>query len=310
MMQVLALTLFPEMFPGPLGHSLAGRALDEGLWSLQTLNIRDFAEDKHKTVDAPPYGGGTGMVMRADVLAKAINHAKMLLPGATLIYFTPRGERLTQGLIHDILSRSKKKSEPSAHEAVPHVSGDSRAAGALILICGRFEGVDQRVLDHYAPLEISVGDYILSGGEVAALTFLDACVRLIPGVIGKESALHEESFSAPVKGWGQVAPIPPGSRRPASRGNNQIEERFDCATQSCALSANLSKNNEKNTRNSACLLEYPLYTRPPEWMGRAVPDVLLSGNHAEISRWRAEQRETVTKARRPDLWNIYLNEKE
>lgn len=172
MLNALALTLFPEMFPGPLGHSLAGQALAKGLWSLDTVHIRDFAEDKHGTVDEKPYGGGTGMVMRADVVGRAIDHAKARLPQARVVYFTPRGELLTQARVEE-LSRQD-----------------------LILLCGRFEGVDERVMKHYQALEISMGDFVLSGGELPALTLLDACVRLIPGVIGKESALAEESFGS------------------------------------------------------------------------------------------------------------------
>jgi len=196
----IALTLFPEMFPGPLGHSLAGKALEKGIWSLETLNIRDFATDKHKTVDDSPFGGGTGMVMKPDVLDSAIEHAKTLLSdplpnpppqagegmsesplpplsggglgrGAQIIYFTPRGIPMSQALVEDLKNQD------------------------LILLCGRFEGVDQRLIDHHDMLEISLGDFILSGGEIAALALLDAIVRLLPGVISKESALDEESFS-------------------------------------------------------------------------------------------------------------------
>lgn len=170
-MNALLLTLFPDMFPGPLGHSLAGKALEKGVWQLDTLNIRDFAIDKHKTVDDSPYGGGTGMVMRPDVLGNTIEEAKKRLPGAQLIYMTPRGTPLTQEISNTLKNRD------------------------LIVLCGRYEGVDQRVLDSYTPMEISVGDYILSGGEIAALVLLDACVRLLPGVISKESALDEESFN-------------------------------------------------------------------------------------------------------------------
>lgn len=253
---ILALTLFPEMFPGPLGHSLAGKALEGGLWSLRALNIRDFAEDRHATVDASPYGGGTGMVMRADVLGRAIEHAQALLPGATCIYFTPRGQPFNQALAQRLSGAAEDSS--------------------LILLCGRFEGVDQRVLDHYRPLEISMGDFVLSGGEIAAITLMDACVRLIPGVIGKESALAEESFSTPL---------------------------------GCTTGANGLENNTNNMRNSACLLEYPHYTRPPLWKGLGVPEVLLSGNHRAIDRWRVSEAESITQARRPDLWNNYCNKK-
>ncbi len=165
------LTLFPEIFPGPLGHSLAGKALENGLWSLKTSQIRDFAKDKHQTVDDTPYGGGAGMVMRADVLDAAITHAHSLLPNAQLIYFTPRGIPFTQKLAHELTQKN------------------------LILLCGRYEGVDERLLQTHKPLEISIGDYVLSGGEIAAITLLDSCVRLLPGVMGASESLSEESFS-------------------------------------------------------------------------------------------------------------------
>ncbi len=224
----VVLTLFPEMFPGPLGHTLAGKALEKGIWSLKTLQIRDFATDKHKTVDAPSYGGGTGMVMKPDVLDSAIEHAKILLkPRPTIIYPSPRGIPITQPLIE------KLKNEE------------------LIILCGRFEGVDQRVIEHHNMLEVSLGDFIISGGEIAALALLDACVRLLPGVIGNSDALSQESFT------------------PSSE--------------------------------FARLLEYPHYTRPSFWNGKSVPDVLLSGNHAEINAWRLEQAKLITAARRPDL---------
>lgn len=224
----VVLTLFPEMFPGPLGQSLAGKALEKGIWSLKTLQIRDFATDKHKTVDAPSYGGGTGMVMKPEVLDAAIEHAKSLLSGKpTIIYPSPRGVPITQPLVE------KLKNEQ------------------LIILCGRFEGIDQRVIDHHDMLEVSLGDFIISGGEIAALALMDACVRLLPGVIGKEDALSQESFT------------------PSSE--------------------------------FARLLEYPHYTRPSFWNGKSVPDVLLSGNHAEINAWRLEQAKSITQARRPDL---------
>ncbi|MFO0389923.1 MAG: tRNA (guanosine(37)-N1)-methyltransferase TrmD [Alphaproteobacteria bacterium] len=166
----IALTLFPEMFPGTLGHSLAGKALEKGLWSLEAINIRDFATDKHKTVDASPYGGGTGMVMKPDVVDAAIEHAKAKLPNAALVYTTPRGKPFTQKMATELVQKD------------------------LIILCGRFEGVDQRVIDHHQMLEISLGDFVLSGGEIAAQAILDACVRLIPGVIGKDDAVTQESF--------------------------------------------------------------------------------------------------------------------
>ena len=168
----IALSLFPEMFPGSLGFSLAGKALEKGIWSLETIQIRDFATDKHKTVDASPFGGGTGMVMKPDVIDAAVEAAKQRLPGARTVYFTPRGMPMSQALAEDLKNQD------------------------LILLCGRFEGVDQRVIDQHDMLEVSLGDFILSGGEIAALALLDAIVRLLPGVIGKEEALHEESFTA------------------------------------------------------------------------------------------------------------------
>jgi len=219
------LTLFPEMFPGPLAHSLAGKALADGLWSLDAVNIRDFATDRHSTVDDTPFGGGPGMVMRADVIDAAIEDAA--LADAPLVYLTPRGTPLSQDIA------AKLADGPG-----------------VTLICGRYEGIDQRVLDARDVTEISLGDFVLSGGEPAALALLDACVRLLPGVMGAEASLEEESFA---------------------RG----------------------------------LLEYPHYTRPAEWCGRKVPDVLLSGHHRNIDAWRTEQAEMITQARRPDLWDRY-----
>jgi tRNA (guanine37-N1)-methyltransferase len=215
------LTLFPSMFPGPLGQSLAGRALESGIWSLDSRDIRDHAHDRHRTVDDTPFGGGAGMVMRPDVVDAAIADAA---DGRPLLYVTPRGRRLAQE------------------------DAQRLAAGpGVIVLCGRYEGVDQRVIDARQPDEISVGDYVLSGGELAAMVVLDACVRLLPGTMGAAESATEESF------------------------------------------ANF-------------LLEYPHYTRPAEWQGRAVPQVLLSGNHAAISAWRTAQAVTITQQRRPDLW--------
>lgn len=219
------LTLFPEMFPGPLAHSLAGKALTEGLWSLDAVNIRDFATDRHSTVDDTPFGGGPGMVMRADVIDAAIEDAA--IAGVPLVYLTPRGTPLSQEIVAELAD-----------------------GPGVTLTCGRYEGVDQRVLDARDVTEISLGDFVLSGGEPAALALLDACVRLLPGVMGAEASLEEESFA---------------------RG----------------------------------LLEYPHYTRPAEWCGRKVPDVLLSGHHRNIYAWRMEQAEMITQARRPDLWDRY-----
>lgn len=225
------LTLFPEMFPSTLGFSLAGKALERGIWALKTLQIRDFATDKHKTVDAPPYGGGTGMVLKPEVVDSAIAYAKSLTANSsqptTIIYPSPRGVPLTQSLAEELKNQH------------------------IIIVCGRFEGLDQRVIDEHNMLEVSLGDFILSGGEIPALAIIDACVRLLPEVIGNAGALSQESFS--------------------------ISSEY------------------------AGLLEYPHYTRPPIWNGKAVPDVLLSGNHKQINDWRLEQAKAITKARRPDL---------
>ena len=224
------LTLFPEMFPGPLGLSLSGKELEKKIWTHQTVNIRDFAQGVHKSVDDTPYGGGAGMVMRPDIIEKALRSLEN--PGRK-IYLSPRGTRLTQSLTQDL------SKEPG-----------------LTLLCGRYEGVDQRVLDSEGFEEISIGDYVLSGGEPAALILMDACIRLLPEVLGNAQTTSEESFSGG-------------------------------------------------------LLEYPHYTRPAEWISadgvtRIVPDVLTSGNHKNIADWRREQAETLTEARRPDLWERYL----
>jgi len=218
------LTLYPEMFPGPLGVSLAGRAREEGTWDLEAIQIRDFAADKHRTVDDTPAGGGAGMVLRVDVLAKTIDHARSLNPSAPVIAMTPRGKPLTQARIREL------------------------AAGpGVIVLCGRFEGFDERIFAGRGVEEVSVGDIVLSGGEPAALMLLDACIRLLPGVMGAPSSGTEESFE-----------------------------------------------------NG--LLEYPHYTRPPEWEGRTIPEVLRSGDHAKIAAWRKLQSEVDTRLRRPDLW--------
>lgn len=219
------LTLFPEAFPGPLGLSLAGRALEEGLWALEVLDIRDFARDKHRSVDDQPFGGGPGMVMRPDVIDAALA-AVGDAPGP-MIYLTPRGRPLGQTRVREL----------------------AREPG-VTLLCGRYEGVDQRVIEARGLEEVSLGDYLLSGGEPAALVLLDAVVRLLPGVMGNETSLEEETFE---------------------RG----------------------------------LLEYPLYTRPAEWRGRKVPEVLVSGHHEKVRRWRLAEAERITKERRPDLWARY-----
>jgi tRNA (guanine37-N1)-methyltransferase len=217
------LTLFPEMFPGPLGVSLAGRALASGVWALEARDIRDSATDRHRSVDDTPAGGGPGMVLRADVLAAAIDAAEVA-PDRPRLLMSPRGRPLTQLRVAEL------------------------AAGpGPLLVCGRFEGVDQRVIEARQLEEISLGDYVLSGGEIAAMALLDACVRLLPGVMGKPESGSEESF-----------------------GDG--------------------------------LLEYPQFTRPQAFEGRAIPEILLSGDHAKIAAWRQAQAEALTRERRPDLW--------
>jgi len=223
------LTLFPEMFPGPLGHSLAGKALERGLWRLETVDIRAFARDKHRSVDDAPFGGGPGMILRPDVVDAAI--AGIAGCPGPLLYLSPRGHRLDQ-------------------ERVARLT----EGPGVRLLCGRFEGVDERVIEAHAIEELSLGDFVLSGGEPAAIALIDACVRLLPGVIGDAAAVTEESFA--------------GS-----------------------------------------LLEYPHYTRPQEWRGRAVPEILVSGHHDKVRQWRQAQAEAVTQTRRPDLWQRYLARK-
>ena len=230
------LTLFPEMFPGPLQHSIAGKAEKAGIWEIKTYQIRDFAEDKHKTVDDKPFGGGTGMVIKPDVLSKALDHVISENPGTRLFYTSPRGAVFNQ----------KKAIELSKENN-------------LTFICGRYEGIDQRVIDEYGIEEISLGDFILSGGEIAALAVIDACLRLVPGVIIKPSAVSEESFG--------------------------IGEDY------------------------SLLLEYPHYTRPSQFKGKQVPEVLISGNHAEVKKWRLEKAQEITEKRRPDMWEKYKTHK-
>jgi tRNA (guanine37-N1)-methyltransferase len=220
------LTLYPEMFPGPLGISLAGRALAEGKWSCDAVQIRDFATDKHRSVDDTPAGGGAGMVMRADVLAAAIDAS--VPENMPLLAMTPRGKPLTQDRVRAI------------------------AAGpGVAILCGRFEGIDERLFEARRIEPVSIGDYVLSGGELGALVLLDACVRLLPGVMGAPSSGDEESFETG-------------------------------------------------------LLEYPHYTRPAEWEGRTIPEVLRSGDHAKIAAWRKSQAEIDTRSRRPDLWERHV----
>lgn len=222
------LTLYPEMFPGPLGVSLAGKALAEEKWRLETVQIRDFATSKHRMVDDTPAGGGAGMVMKPDVVARAIDHVADERPR---LLMSPRGAPLTQKRVRDL----------------------AQGPGAIIL-CGRFEGVDERVIEGRDLEEVSIGDYILSGGETAAFVLLDAVVRLLPGVMGNEESGETESFETG-------------------------------------------------------LLEHPHYTRPQVWEGRSIPDVLTSGNHGAIDKWRHAEAERITRERRPDLWETYEKSK-
>jgi tRNA (guanine37-N1)-methyltransferase len=225
------ITLFPDAFPGTLGLSLTGKALEFGLWSLQTLDLRNFGEGRHRNVDETPAGGGAGMVLRADVVDRALRAAAEGTPTDRqrwpVVYLSPRGTPFTQGMAR------------------------RWAAGqGITLLCGRFEGVDQRVIDHHGMEEVSLGDFVLTGGEIAAQALIDATVRLIPRVLGNQDSTEEESFSEG-------------------------------------------------------LLEFPQYTKPPVWEGRAIPEVLLSGHHANITDWRRGMAERLTKERRPDLWRAY-----
>jgi tRNA (guanine37-N1)-methyltransferase len=217
------LTLFPELFPGPLSASLAGEALKQGLWALEAISIREFGFGRHRAVDDTPAGGGAGMILRADVLGAAIDHAVAGNPQSPRICLSPRGEPLTQLVVREL----------------------AKGPGVMLL-AGRFEGIDQRVIEARALREVSIGDYVLSGGELAAMVLIDAAVRLLPGVVGQAASLAEESFEAG-------------------------------------------------------LLEYPHYTRPREWEGRAIPDVLLCGDHQRVAEWRRAEAERLTAERRPDL---------
>jgi tRNA (guanine37-N1)-methyltransferase len=229
MWRASVLTLFPEMFPGPIGLSLAGRALTDGIWLLDTHDIRAQANDKHRSVDDTPAGGGAGMVLKPDVLARAIDAVagNPATDERPRILMSPRGTPLTQA------------------RAAALANGPG-----VIVVCGRFEGVDERVIAGRSLEEISIGDYILSGGEIAAMALIDACVRLIPGVLGAAASIVDESFSDG-------------------------------------------------------LLEYPQYTRPQVWEGAAIPNVLISGDHAKVAAWRRQQAEALTRTRRPDLWAAY-----
>lgn len=229
-MKANILTLYPEMFPGPLAYSLVGKALADKKWEMNVVNIRDFSDNSYKSVDDTPFGGGAGMVMLPEVLDKALNTVYKTGP---IFYLSPRGEVFNQTIAADWAKTTE-----------------------MTFICGRFEGIDQRVLDKWQVQEISIADCVLSGGELALMTMLDATVRLIDGVLGNAESLSEESFS-----------------------------------------------------NG--LLEYPQYTKPQNWQGREVPEVLLSGHHAKIAEWRQAESESLTKTRRPDLYEKYLanNEK-
>jgi tRNA (guanine37-N1)-methyltransferase len=217
------LTLFPEIFPGPLSASLAGDALKRGIWSLETAQIREHGLGRHRAVDDTPAGGGPGMVMRADVLAAALDAVGLADDPRPCLLMSPRGAPFAQGAAREL------------------------ALGLGVrIVCGRFEGVDERVIEARGLREVSIGDFVLAGGEIAAMAVIEACVRLLPGVMGKEASGHDESFED-------------------------------------------------------ALLEYPHYTRPREWEGRAIPDVLLSGDHARIAAWRRAEAERITRERRPDL---------
>jgi tRNA (guanine37-N1)-methyltransferase len=228
MWRASVITIFPELFPGPLGASLAGKAQTKGLWALEAVDLRDFAPDRHRTVDDTPAGGGPGMVMKPDVLAHAID--AVASDGRPRLLMSARGAPLTQARAAQLAS-----------------------ALGVVIVCGRFEGVDERVIEGRHLEELSIGDYVLSGGELAAMVLIDACVRLIPGVMGKEESAAEESFAQH-------------------------------------------------------LLEYPHYTKPQVWEGRAIPEVLLSGDHGKVAAWRRAEAERLTRARRPDLWAAYLAE--
>ena len=225
---VRVITLFPEVFPGVLGASLTGKALHEGLWKLATVDLRGFGTGKHRNVDDTPAGGGPGMVLRPDVMGRAIDHAMRGAPSDRsrwpLIYLSPRGLPFTQRRAEDL----------------------ARTDG-MTLIAGRFEGLDERVIEHYGIEEISLGDFVMTGGEIAAMALIDATVRLKPGVLGNAASAADESFSTGI-------------------------------------------------------LEHPQYTRPAEWKGRTIPEVLTSGDHGKVARWRHAEAERITRERRPDLW--------
>lgn len=228
MWRATVLTLFPELFPGPLGASVLGRSAGEGLWGLDTVNIRDFSDNKYGSVDDTPAGGGAGLIMRADILAAAIDSVPR--NDRPILCLTPRGAPFTQGRAREL----------------------SHGPG-VIALCGRFEGMDERIFAARDIEEVSIGDFVLAGGEIPAMALIEACVRLIPGVLGSASSLGEESFEGG-------------------------------------------------------LLEYPQYARPREFEGRAIPEVLLSGDHQKIAEWRREKRQEITRTRRPDLWERFSSD--
>ncbi|MGR3540814.1 MAG: tRNA (guanosine(37)-N1)-methyltransferase TrmD [Hasllibacter sp.] len=223
-------TLFPEIFPGPLGASLTGRALAEGLWQLRLTDLRAHGLGRHRQVDDAPFGGGPGLVIRADVADAALTEARQGLEGAPVLYLSPRGRRIDQAMAKAL------------------------AAGpGAVFLCGRFEGVDERVLEAHGAVEVSLGDFVMTGGELAAMALIDASLRHIGGVLGNQASVEEESFATG-------------------------------------------------------LLEHPQYTRPADWKGRAVPEVLLSGDHGAVARWRRSQAKRLTKERRPDLWRAHIGD--
>ena len=220
------LTLFPEMFPGPLGHSIIGKALEEQVWSLKLINLQKFSRKGPKYVDDKPYGGGSGMIIKSEIIHKALKEtSKKIKNNYSLVFLTPKGKKLNQEKIKKFVKKDN-----------------------LILVCGKYEGVDQRVIDTWKMEEISLGDYILSGGEIAAMSLIDSCVRLLPNVLGSSKSLESETF----------------------------------------------ENN---------LLEYPQYTKPREWLGKKVPEVLLSGDHKKIREWKKKESIKITKIKRPDLFS-------
>lgn len=237
MLNLQVFTLFPELFPGPLGTSITGSALAKKLWSLQTIDIRQYATDFRKTVDDTVYGGGSGMLIKPDVVYSAVS--QNIKPNTKLIYLSPKGKVFCQEMAYQLACEND-----------------------IAVLCGRYEGVDQRVLDALNFEEVSIGDYVLSGGEMACYVFVDAILRCLPQVLGKSQSLLEESF-----------------------GNNQADDNYKY------------------------LLEYPQYTKPAVWQNMAVPEVLLSGHHKKIKEWQQQQAENITQKNRPDLYNLYLQNK-